>query len=122
MKNNVRIYHAVAIALFCGVNGVSAQVKQDIVSEPVTVFEPGSAYTTTRIPAIVATKKGTLLAFCEARANSTSDWAEIDLIMRRSTNGGRSWGPVVVIVPREKNKPLGNPTPIVDQEGRIHLL
>ncbi len=122
MMINIRICYGFAFAFFCCVNCVSAQVKHDKVSEPVTVFEPGSAYTTTRIPAIVSTKKGTLLAFCEARANSTSDWAEIDLIMRRSTNGGKSWDPFVVIVPREKNKPLGNPTPIVDREGRIHLL
>lgn len=122
MKVNVWICCALILTLLYSVYNVNAQKKQDVAPDPVTVFEPGSSYATTRIPALVSTKKGTLLAFCEARANSTSDWAEIDLIMRRSTNGGKTWDPFVVIVPREKNKPLGNPTPIVDQQGTIHLL
>ena len=90
MKVNVWICCALILTLLYSVHNVNAQKKQDVASDPVTVFEPGSSYATTRIPALVSTKKGTLLAFCEARANSTSDWAEIDLIMRRSTNGGKT--------------------------------
>lgn len=120
---HINIDGTLILAFFCVVGLARAQQKPlEKTSEAITVFEPGSSYATTRIPALVSTKKGTLLAFCEARANSTSDWAEIDLIMRRSTNGGKTWDTFVVIVPREKNKPLGNPTPIVDREGTIHLL
>jgi sialidase-1 len=113
----------VILFLFVFVGCVTGQVKQDhSLSEPVTVFEPGASYATTRIPALVSTKKGTLLAFCEARVNNSGDWAEIDLLMRRSSDGGKTWDPPVVIVQREKEKPLGNPTPIVDRDGTIHLL
>jgi sialidase-1 len=110
------------LVFFCLFDIHAQNNKAKKTSEAIKVFEPGSSYATTRIPALVSTKKGTLLAFCEARANSTSDWAEIDLIMRRSTDRGKTWDPFVVIVPREKNQPLGNPTPIVDRAGTIHIL
>lgn len=91
--------------------------------ETFCVFEPVSgAYTSMRIPALVITKKGTLLAFCEGRVNSASDWADIDMLMRRSTNKGASWEPQKVIAPRQAGQPTSNPTPIVDQDGTIHLL
>ena len=88
-----------------------------------SVFEPVSgAYTSMRIPALVLTKKGTLLAFCEGRVNSASDWADIDLLMRRSTDGGATWEPQTVIAARQAGQPTSNPTPIADQNGTIHLL
>lgn len=87
-----------------------------------TVFDPGTKYATMRIPALVCSKKGTLLAFCEART-AMGDYAEMDLVMRRSTDGGRTWGETMVIAPREAKRPTSNCTPIVDADGRtIHLL
>ena len=44
-----------------------------------------------RIPGIVATTKGTVLAYCEARRNDKSDWGEIEVHLRRSTDGGKTW-------------------------------
>ncbi|MCW3110018.1 MAG: exo-alpha-sialidase [Segetibacter sp.] len=87
------------------------------------VFEPKDGeYASTRIPALVSTPKGTLLAFCEGRVGTASDWAEMDMLMRRSTNGGRTWEPYIVIAPRQGKTPTSNATPIVDKEGNIHLL
>lgn len=86
------------------------------------VFEPGGEYASMRIPALVITKQGTLLAFCEGRIGTSSDWADMDLLMRRSTNGGKSWETAKVIAPRQDQKPTSNPTPIVDGNGTIHLL
>ena len=37
------------------------------------------------------TAKGTLLAFCEGRRNSRSDAGDIDVLLKRSTDGGRTW-------------------------------
>lgn len=91
--------------------------------ESTVVFEPKAGeYSSTRIPALVITKKGTLLAFCVGRINSASDWAEMDLLMRRSTNGGKTWGEYIVVAPRQGGKPTDNPTPIIDANGTIHLL
>ena len=36
-----------------------------------------------RIPGIVVTAKGTVLAYCEARKDSRSDWGEIEIHLRR---------------------------------------
>lgn len=86
------------------------------------VFEPHGAYASMRIPALVLSKKGTLLAFCEGRIGTASDWADMDLLMRRSIDGGKSWEPHVVIAARQGGKPTSNPSPIVDSDGTIHLL
>ena len=56
------------------------------------LFEAGKAgYATYRIPGIVVTTRGTLLAYCEARKSLQGDWGTIDIMMRRSTDGGKSW-------------------------------
>lgn len=49
-----------------------------------------NGYTIYRIPGIIVTPKGSLLVYCEARKNR-SDWAAIDPLVRRSTDGGQTW-------------------------------
>lgn len=44
-----------------------------------------------RIPGTVVTPHGTVLAYCEARKNSRSDWGEIEVHLKRSIDGGKSW-------------------------------
>ena len=58
------------------------------------VFPAGmNGITLYRIPGIAVTTKGTVLAYCEARKNSKSDWGEIEVHLRRSTDGGKTWEP-----------------------------
>lgn len=92
-------------------------------STRVTVFKKGMAgYCTFRIPAIVRTKDNTLLAFAEARRNNGGDSGDIDLVVRRSEDGGKSWGDIIVVWDDAENT-CGNPAPIVEREsGRIILL
>jgi sialidase-1 len=87
-----------------------------------TLFRAGEdGYATYRIPAIVVTTRGTLLAFCAARVEP-GDWSEIAIAMRRSTDGGASWSPMQIIASRP-GATVDNPTPIVDQQtGAIHFL
>ncbi len=81
--------------------------------------DPG--YACYRIPAIVKTVEGTLLAFAEGRVNDCSDSGDIDLVLKRSTDGGRTWGPLQVIN-EGGGDTHGNPAPVVDREtGRIVL-
>ncbi len=86
------------------------------------VFVPGGEYASMRIPALVVTKSGTLLAFCEGRIGTASDWADMDLLMSRSTDEGKTWESQVVLARRERGAPTSNPTPIVDSDGGVHLL
>ena len=56
------------------------------------LFSTGKdGYALYRIPGLVTTSKGTLLAYCEARKTSGNDWDTIDIMLRRSTDGGKTW-------------------------------
>lgn len=92
-------------------------------SQSVTIFGKNmNGYVCYRIPALITTQKGSVLAFAEARKKSCSDTGDIDLVLRRSTDGGKTWGPLMVIRDNGSNV-SGNPVPIVDAStGRIVLI
>ena len=46
-----------------------------------------------RLPSILVTQKGTVLAACQKRKGRGDDWAESALVLKRSTDGGQTWGP-----------------------------
>ncbi|MFJ9407921.1 exo-alpha-sialidase [Streptomyces sp. NPDC101393] len=78
-------------------------------------------YACFRIPAVVRSAHGTLLAFAEGRAHDCGDAGDIDLVLKRSTDGGRTWGPLQV-VSHGNGDTHGNPAPLVDRRtGRIVL-
>ena len=85
------------------------------------VYRAGQAgYHTFRIPAIVRNAEGVLLAFAEGRRHSYLDYGDIDIVVRRSADGGGSWGEIQVV---DTNGPhtAGNPVPIVDRQTPGHL-
>jgi sialidase-1 len=89
------------------------------------VFKSGQdSYHTYRIPTIVRAKNGDLLAFAEGRKKATSDNGDIDIVLKRSSDGGKSWGRMQ-LVQDEPGDPaakvwIGNPTPIVDRTDPMH--
>lgn len=87
------------------------------------IFVSGTnGYNTYRIPALLSTEKGTILAFCEGRKNSKSDAGDIDVILRRSNDNGKTWLSQQIIWD-DSNNTCGNPSPIYDRvTGQIHLL
>lgn len=87
------------------------------------LFESGTgAYNTFRIPALITTKNGTILAFAEGRKNTSSDTGDIDLVMKRSDDNGKTWSELVVLWDDEENV-CGNPAPVQDAKtGKIFLL
>lgn len=79
-------------------------------------------YHTYRIPVLLVTKAGTLLAFCEGRKGSQGDTGNIDMLVKRSADNGATWSGQQVIWDDGDNV-CGNPCPVVDQEtGTIFLL
>lgn len=104
------------------------------------LFEAGQGgYTIYRIPCIVATMRDTLLAFCEARKSARGDWGQIDILMRRSTDGGRTWDAPRPATRLERPVPknplalekglaaaneqcINNPVAIVARSGAVHFL
>jgi sialidase-1 len=96
------------------------------------------AYNIYHIPGIVVTAKGTVLAWCEARQGG-GDWSDIRILLRRSTDTGKTWGPPQSIAhvpgPKPKNAfalrlkevdtsqvTYNNPVLIADRDGTVHML
>ena len=99
--------------------------KGDYVTEP-------NRYHTFRIPGMIIARDGSILAFAEGRRGDGSDPrrdenAPIDIVMRRSTNNGRTWEPLVVIDSGFRANgdlvDFGDPTPVLDDmTGTVFLL
>ena len=106
--------------------------------EKIEVFPSGmNGVTLYRIPGVVVTTQGTVLAYCEARTNTRSDWGEIEVHLRRSTDGGKTWDAarqIAHLADRIEGNPLkkaegareqtvNNPVAIVDRTtGAVEFL
>src|SRR6185312_1839188 len=104
------------------------------------LFEGNTAgYKLYRIPGIIVTRKGSILAYTEARRTGSGDWDSIDILMRRSTDAGRTFSPQRVIahapgrierspvaIERKQSRPddvtYNNPVAIADSNGAVHFL
>lgn len=89
------------------------------------IYESGEqGYHTYRIPALVVTGKGTLMAFCEGRKTGRSDHGDIDLMLRRSTDAGQTWDQQRIVHEEGDTEKItiGNPCAVVDEEtGSVWL-
>ena len=137
MTTSRRCFSFLAVAaVFCGA-GVGAEPPRPVL-EKVDLFQSRTGgFDLYRIPGIVVTTKGTALAYCEARKDSSTDYGEIEVHLRRSTDGGRTWSParqIAHLAERVEGNPTGrpggdreqtvnNPLAIVDrQTGAIEFL
>ena len=112
-----------------------------IVKQDLFIVGDDPAYSLYHIPGVVVTAKGTVLTWCEARkrAAGVSDWDDIRILLRRSTDDGKTWSTPKSIAnvegPKVKN-PLAlkmknvdpndvtynNPVLIADKDGTVHML
>ncbi len=56
-------------------------------------FKSGVGFHTYRIPAMAVTNQGTIIVAADGRANAADIPTPIDMIVRRSTDNGNTWGP-----------------------------
>ena len=107
--------------------------------EKLDLFKAGEGgYKQQHIPGVVVTAKGTVLAWCEARRKG-GDWDSIDVLLRRSTDDGKTWSEAQKIAdvpgPKAKNPvslrmknvdpkdvTYDNPVLIADRDGTVHML
>jgi sialidase-1 len=108
--------------------------------EKLDLFEAGTGgYALYRIPGLAVTSKGTVLAYAEARKSDRGDWGPIDILMRRSTDGGRTWSAPKSIASVDGHKTknpvalaqslanpddvtYNNPVAIAGRDGTVHFL
>ena len=103
----------IAVVILLAITAGSVRAAEPI-QQPIYVSgELG--YDTCRIPALLVTGSGTVLAFCEGRKGSRSDTGDIDMLVRRSENNGDTWSEQQVIWNDAENT-CGNPCPVFDKE------
>ena len=115
----------VCLVLLPAMRGVSVEKTEPLFVQTDVFVEGEAGYHTFRIPALAVSRKGTLLAFCEGRKQSSADHGDIDLVLKRSFDEGKTWGPLQIIHEEGGTAriTIGQPTPIVDPEtGTIHLV
>jgi len=91
------------------------------------IFSNGTdGYNCYRIPAIITAKNGDLLAFAEGRVLGCNDFGNVDIVLKRSTDQGKTWSAIQVVADNGTMQ-SGNPAPVLDRydarftDGRIFL-
>ena len=96
-----------------GGGGVTSALRQ------APVFVAGEdGYHSFRIPSLIASPRGFLIALCEGRKAGRGDSGNIDLVLKRSADGGANWGPLQVVWDDGPNT-IGNPCPVFDRESDV---
>lgn len=123
-------------SLFLG-SSVATAVEPFLEKQDLFAVGDDLPYDTYHIPGIVVTAKGTVLAWCEARQGG-GDWSDIRILLRRSTDDGKTWSrpQSIAAVPGPKRKnpfalrlkvdtaqvTYNNPVLIADKGGSVHML
>ncbi|MEN9952338.1 MAG: hypothetical protein RLZZ520_606 [Bacteroidota bacterium] len=83
-------------------------------AQETVVFKSGTeGHKSYRIPAIVTLPNGELLAFAEGRVNNSADFGDINIVMKRSSDKGKTWGKLIMLVDQTILQ-AGNPAPVID--------
>ena len=128
-------------ALLIALSGILKAAEPFIEKHDLFVAGDHPAYSLYHIPGVVVTAKGTVLTWCEARkrAAGVSDWDDIRILLRRSTDDGNTWSAAKSIAdvpgPKKKNPfalkmknvdpndvTYNNPVLIADRNGTVHML
>lgn len=123
MKINRHIHQC----LFLGASLLFASCSQQETNQETVVFSSGEdGYKSYRIPAIIQLPKGDLLAFCEGRVDGAGDFGNIQIVMKRSHDNGKTWSAIQTVASNGTLQ-VSNPAPVFDtmdpdySDGRIFL-
>lgn len=106
-------------ALFAALAALPAAALAATPASPgqTTLWTAGlDGYHTYRIPALLVTTRGSVLAFCEGRKTGSGDHGDVDLLIKRSTDGGHTWSPHSIVHEEgaDAQITIGNPCPVED--------
>ena len=115
---------ALSLSLLASVSFSQPSVPKSEPPPPVgmSLFKPGDTGSKNfRIPSLVCTTQGTLVALADRRSNGGGDLpADIDLAVRRSTDNGQTWSPIKVVVDLPKPNGASDSAMLVDRvTGRV---
>lgn len=126
MRTLRRLVHLCVIVMLAAARGNASPIHKESAFTP--VFAKGTeGYQCFRIPAIVQTPDGTLMAFAEGRRTSCNDFGDIKIVMKTSRNRGNTWSSLQVVATYGTLQ-AGNPAPVVDTldkrypQGRVFLV
>ncbi|MBS1811488.1 MAG: exo-alpha-sialidase [Acidobacteria bacterium] len=122
-----------------GMSHASAQASAPFIEKRNLFVAETDGYALYRIPGIIVTRRGSILAWCEARKRAGSDWGTTDIQVRHSTDGGKTFDAPRIIAnvegPKQKNPvalaqnltatdevAYNNPVMIADHNGVVHFL
>lgn len=106
--------HIVWLAAIINIAGVAYAGEL----EHLRLFDSGrDGYGRYRIPSLIVAPDGTVLAICEGRKNGGGLTGDIDIVARKSRDGGKTWSPLEVVADDGANT-LGNPCALVDRSTK----
>ncbi|PHN05920.1 sialidase family protein [Flavilitoribacter nigricans] len=118
--NKINLRFAMPAIVYCLIFLASALPVSAQKMNAATLWTKGTGdYNNYRIPALIVTTRGSVLAFCEGR--EAGDTGDINLLLKRSTDHGKTWSDERIIWD-DGNNTCGNPCPVIDETtGRIYL-
>ncbi len=122
ITSNLKFLALILAASLIGFLNVSLATAAD--TETVVFAKGTDGYFAYRIPSLLVSPQGTLLSFCEGRKTTFSDDGDNDLVLRRSTDGGQTWGKLQLVHEEGGDAvvSIGNPCAVVDEStGTIWL-
>lgn len=96
---------------------------QPTMSNATNPFVNGTdGYACFRIPTMVITNNGNILAFAEGRRNSCEDQGDIDIVLKRSTDQGKTWSNLITVKDDGINRCRNQVPVLVPETNRILLI
>lgn len=109
----IQSIYRLATACALGLAFGAAPVAQAAISASAPFPAADASYGCYRIPAVMTLQNGTILAFAEGRPSGCADFGNIQVVMKKSLDGGATWSALSVVASNGTLQ-AGNPVPVLD--------